>query len=138
MNICAVQSFKPLLKFPGALCCTIETSIIHSTILNDSDVFKLMFSRTRDVRHVGILFSFWYKLDQVWTWSSFPLPPYLIPLTLVIFFIAICLFAGGYQVAVSKFFIIRMVKSSYPKTSSEFFINKIVKLSEQTLIEIGR
>ena len=58
MNICAVQSFKPLLKFPGALCCTIETSIIHSTILNDSDVFKLMFSRTRDVRHVGILFSF--------------------------------------------------------------------------------
>ena len=43
------------------------------------------------------------------------------------FFIIICLFAGGYQVAVSKFFIIRMVKSSYPKTSSEFFINKIVK-----------
>ena len=28
----------------------------------------------------------------------------LIPLRLVIFFIAICLFAGGYQVAVNKFF----------------------------------
>ena len=95
MNICAVQSFKPLLKFPGALCCTIETSIIHSTILNDSDVFKLMFSRTRDVRHVGILFSFWYKLDQVWTWSSFPLPPYLIPLRLVIFLLLfVCLLVG--------------------------------------------
>ena len=92
MNICAVQSFKPLLKFPGALCCTIETSIIHSTILNDSDVFKCFQGH---VMYGTSVFYFHFDINLIRFELDHRFLYLLIPLRLVIFLLLlVCLLVG--------------------------------------------